>query len=116
MLLGKHFVLLLHLSHLGAEFLNVLFFGSNLLLDHWVDLLHVLRVCSHAAAGSNDATLLRLLDLIKHDVALPVLLHDLIETLGATKIVELLLEVLNAIFEATFLTDVSNQVLVDFHH
>ena len=116
MLLGKHFVLLLHFSHLSAEFLNILLFSSDLLLDHWVDLLHVLRVSSHAAAGSDDATSFRLLDLIKHPVALLVLLHDLIETLGATKVVELLLKMLNAILKTTFLTDVSDQVLIDFHH
>lgn len=81
MLLGKHLILLLQLSHLSAEFLNVLFFGGDLLLKGRIDLLHVLRIWRHAVGGCNDTTLLGLLDLIKHPIAFLVLLHDLVETL-----------------------------------
>ena len=73
-LLLQHLVLFAELSELGAQLLNVLFLGLDLVLDFGVQVLHVGG--GHTAGRGHRAILLRLIDLIKHLFALCKLFLD----------------------------------------
>ena len=63
------------------------------------------------------AALLRLLNVLKHLLALGVLLEDLVELFGAAKLVELNLEVFDATAETgALLSDLLDEQLVGLHH
>ena len=55
-----------------------------------------MRVGHQTAARRDRAALLRLLDILKHLLALGVFLEDLVELFGAAELVELDLKVLDA--------------------
>ena len=76
-----------------------------------------MRVGHETATRRDRTALLRLLDILKHLLALSVLLEDLVELFGAAELVELDLEVLDAAAESSaLLSDLFDQQLVGLHH
>ena len=76
-----------------------------------------MRVGHQTTARRDRAALLRLLDILKHLLALGVFLEDLVELFGAAELVELDLKVLDAAAKTSaLLSDLLDQHLIGLHH
>ena len=117
MLLGNHLIFSLDLPDLVTQLFNVLLLLSDLLLQDRVELLRVVRVGHETATRRDRTALLRLLDILKHLLALGVFLEDLVELFGAAELVELDLKVLDAAAKTSaLLSDLLDQHLIGLHH
>ena len=80
-------------------------------------MLRVVRVGHQAATRRDCSALLRLFDVLKHLLTLGILLEDLVELFGASELVELDFEVLDAAAKTgALLADLLDQLLIDLHH
>jgi len=110
-LAGDSVVLLSHLFDLFAELLHVLLLRLDLLLHGRVHSLRDGRIHQALLRGQVTA-LLRLLNVVKHAIALSKHLLYLLVVFDTAKVVKLVVLLLNFFLEDL---DVSNQVLVYLH-
>ena len=113
MLLCKHLILIAEVSELGAHLFDVLFLCLDLVLDDWVQVLHVSGW--HAAGRGHRTIFLRLLDLLKHLLALLKLFLNLAQLVGATCFFEGFGELSDANLKAVFTSDLVDKLVVGLH-